>query len=80
MFFCLLGLAWVKGYDFVKSRDASQLPKFYMLLACVRFILISTLVLFYVLLSDDWASMESFAIMVMVMYVLMMTVTLTLKH
>lgn len=80
LYFTLLGVAWVKGYDIVKKRAPEQLPKFYLILATIRFILTSTLVLCFVLLSDDMALSRQFALMVIAMYVVMMVVTLALKH
>lgn len=80
LFFVLLGMAWVKGYDVVKRHDAALLPQFYMVLAAVRMVMVSALVLIYVLLTDDNASIPSFAIMVLLMYATMMIVSLTLKH
>lgn len=80
LYFTLLGVAWVKGYDMVMKLDASRLPMFYFVLATIRFILTATLVLIYVLVSDNMASSRQFVVMVMAMYATMMVVTLTLKH
>lgn len=80
LYFLILGLVWVKGYDVVKKHDASLLPRFYLVLATIRFLLTATLVLCYILLTNDMTSSRQFVIMVMVMYGVMMVVTLTLKH
>ena len=80
LYFTLLGVAWVKGYDMVMKLDASRLPMFYFVLTTIRFILTATLVLIYVLVSDNMASSRQFVVMVMAMYATMMVVTLTLKH
>ena len=53
---------------------------FYFVLTTIRFILTATLVLIYVLVSDNMASSRQFVVMVMAMYATMMVVTLTLKH
>lgn len=80
LYFLILGLVWVKGYDVVKKHDASLLPRFYLVLAMIRFLLTATLVLCYILLTNDMTSSRQFVIMVMAMYGVMMVVTLTLKH
>lgn len=80
LYFIVIGFAWVKGYDVVKKHDASLLPRFYLVLATIRFILTATLVLFYILLTNDMTSSRQFVILVMALYGMMMVVTLTLKH
>lgn len=80
LYFLILGLVWVKGYDVVKKHDASLFPRFYLVLATIRFLLTATLVLCYILLTNDMTSSRQFVIMVMAMYGVMMVVTLTLKH
>ncbi|MGI6224136.1 MAG: hypothetical protein ACOYJG_11065 [Prevotella sp.] len=80
LYFILLGVVWLKGYDIVKKHDISLLPRFYLVLATIRFILTATLVLIYVLVSDNMASSRQFVILVMTLYAAMMVITLTLKH
>ena len=35
-FFTLLGTAYVKGYDIVKSKSPEHLPQFYLIMATIR--------------------------------------------
>ncbi|MBM6992671.1 MAG: hypothetical protein I3J02_05320 [Prevotella sp.] len=81
LFFIVLGLMWILGYDFIKKHSPENLPKFYLLMSVVRFLAVLTLAGGYILLvSNSQAQSESFALMVCVMYVVMMAVTLKIKH
>ena len=80
LFFLLLGTAYVKGYDFVRHRQPEYLPHFYLLMATIRFLLVTTVVALYVLSAGNREDAIRFALMMMVMYAMMMVVTLKLRH
>lgn len=80
LFFTLLGVAYVKGYDYVKGRSPEYLPQFYLAMTAIRFLLVATVVAIYVVLSQNHQDAISFAAMFLGMYVVMMVTTLILKH
>lgn len=80
LFFTLLGMAYMKGYDFVKARSRAHLPQFYLIMAVIRFLLVATIIAIYVGFSSNYTDSVHFAAMFFGMYVVMMVITLTLKH
>lgn len=79
--FVLLGYVWVSGYDIVKAHAPESLPRFWMVLAAVRLVLVTALVaVFALFFSSGTEESKSFALMVLVMYALMMTISLILRH
>ena len=76
----LLGVAYVKGYDAVKSRSPEHLVHFYLIMATVRMLLAGTAVALLVLLADNRADAIRLAISFIIMYVAMMVITLWLRH
>ena len=80
LFFTTLGTAYVKGYDFVRSRKPGSLVTFYLIIATVRMLFTATVVAIYAYFSDDRECTVSFVTMFMGMYVLMMIVTLIMRH
>lgn len=79
--FTLLGMGWMKGYDFVKSKAPEQIVKFYLAYAVFRVLTILLVVGVYVLfISQSMAQSKAFVIMVLVMYATMMALTLAKKH
>lgn len=80
LFFTVLGVAYVKGYDFVKSRSPEHLVHFYLVMATIRLVLVATVVAIYVFLSVSKEDSIHFAAMFIGMYVAMMIITLILKH
>lgn len=80
LFFTLLGVVYVKGYDFVESRSPERLPQFYLILATIRMLLVATIVAIYVILSPNRLNSVHFAVMFLGMYAVMMIITLILKH
>jgi cytochrome c biogenesis factor len=77
----LLGLAYVKGYDVVKRHSPEHLAHFYLIMATVRMLLVGTAVALYVLLiASDREDSLRFALTIIIMYVVMMVVTLKLRH
>jgi hypothetical protein len=81
LFFTLIGLAYVKGYDVVKSHSPEHLVHFYLIMATVRMLLVGTAVALYVLLiASNREDAIRFALIYIIMYVVMMVVTLRLRH
>ena len=80
LFFTLLGVAYVKGYDIVKSRSPEHLVHFYLIMATIRLLLVATMVALCVLFASDRTEATHFAAIILIMYVLTMVVTLTLRH
>lgn len=80
LFFTMMGIAYVKGYDFVRRRSPEHLVHFYLVMATIRMLLVATAVGVYVFLADDREDSIHFAAMFIGMYVVMMIITLILKH
>ncbi|MBO4810999.1 MAG: hypothetical protein J5552_05460 [Prevotella sp.] len=81
LFFTLLGMAYVKGYDVVKKHSPEHLVHFYLIMATVRMLLVGTVVALYVLLiASNREDAIRFALIYIIMYVAMMVVTLKLRH
>ena len=80
LMFLTMGVAYVKGYDMVKSRSPEHLPHFYLAMATIRMLLVLTAVGIYVLLANDRNDTITFALTCLGMYVATMIVTLTLRH
>ena len=76
----LLGLAYVKGYDFVKRRSPENLVHFYLIMATIRMLLVATVVAIYVFMAPNREDAIRFAAIILIMYAMMMVVTLTLRH
>ena len=76
----LLGVAYVKGYDYVKKRSPENLVHFYLIMATVRMLLIGTAVVLYVIFADSREEAVRFALTILIMYAIMMVITLTLRH
>ena len=80
LFFTLLGVAYVKGYDLVKSRSPEHLVHFYLMMATIRMLLVATVVGLYVFFAPTREDAIHFAVIILVMYAITMVVTLTLRH
>ena len=80
LFFTLLGVAYVKGYDVVKSRRPEYLPQYYLLMAAVRMLLVATAIALYIFFKENREETIRFAIIYIIMYMVMMVVTLKLRH
>ena len=80
LFFTLLGMAYVKGYDVVKRRSPENLVQFYLIMATIRMVLVATVVALYVVFSTDRDKAIEFAAMFIIMYAIMMVVTLVMRH
>ncbi len=76
-----LGVVWVVGASVVKRHSPEHLPHFYMIIAVVRILILLTMIGGYIfLLSDSKEESKVFALFTMAMYVLMMVITLKIKH
>jgi len=53
LFFLLLGVAYVKGYDVVKRRSPEHLPHFYLIMATIRMLLVMKVVGLYVFFAPS---------------------------
>jgi hypothetical protein len=81
VFFTMLGLAYIKGYDTVRQHSPEHLVHFYLIMATVRMLLVATAVAVYVLLiASSRENAIRFAIIFIIMYAIMMAVTLKLRH
>lgn len=79
--FTFLGIAWVMGYNMVKRRSPRHLPMFYMGMACFRGLTVLTFAALYIfLVSKSSAESKTFVVILFVLYALMMTITLKIKH
>ena len=80
LFFTLLGVAYVKGYDLVKSRSPERLVHFYLIMATIRMLMVATVTGLYVFFAPDRESAIHNAIILLIMYATTMVVTLSLRH
>lgn len=80
LFFMLLGVAYVKGYDLVKSRSPEHLVHFYLIMATIRMLLVVTVVGLYVFFAPNREDAIHFAAIILIMYAITMVITLTLRH
>ena len=80
LFFTLLGVAYVKGYDLVKSRSPEHLPHFYLIMATIRMLLVATVVGLYVFFTESKEEAIRFSVLILIMYAITMVVTLKLRH
>lgn len=76
----LLGVSYVKLYDVVKARQSEALPRFYLIMMLIRMLLVASLVGIYALLASDRQDVMRFAAVYLAMYVVMMVVTLCMRH
>ena len=80
LFFALLGVAYVKGYDAVKRHSPEHLVHFYLIMATIRMLLVATVVGLYVFFTENRECAIRFAAIILVMYAITMVVTLKLRH
>lgn len=76
----LLGVSYVKLYDVVKTHQPEALPRFYLIMTVIRMILVASLAGIYAFLATDRQEVIRFVAIYMVMYVVMMVVTLSMRH
>ena len=80
LFFTFLGILYVRGYDIVKKHSPEHLPHFYLIMATIRMLLVATVVALYVFFTENREDTIRFAVAYIIMYVVMMVVTLKLRH
>ena len=80
LFFTLLGVAYVKGYDAVRKRSPQHLVHFYLIMATIRMLLVATIVGLYVFFTDNREDAIRFAGMILIMYAITMVASLSLRH
>lgn len=80
LFFALLGVAYVKGYDFVKHHSPDHLVHFYLIMATIRMLLVLTVIGLYVFFTTNRDHAIRFVIIFLIMYVITMVITLKLRH
>ena len=80
LFFTLLGVAYVKGYDLVKKHSPDHLVHFYLIMATIRMLLVATVVGLYVFFTENREDAIHFAIIFIIMYAITMVITLLMRH
>ena len=80
LFFTLLGVAYVKGYDFVNRHAPDHLAHFYLIMATIRMLLVATVVGLYVFFTENREDAIHFAAIFIIMYAITMVVTLLMRH
>lgn len=81
LFFTVVGVAYCIGWDYVKRTMPEHLVHYYLLAAVLRFLLVAIIILAFIKLAEaSRGDNIRFSLMVIAMYVVMMVVTLSLKH
>ena len=80
LFFTLLGVTYVKGYDIVKRHSPDHLVHFYLIMATIRMLLVATVVGLYVFFTENREDAIHFAAVFSIMYAITMVVTLLMRH
>ena len=80
LFFTLLGVAYVKGYDIVKRHSPGHLVHFYLIMATIRMLLVATVVGLYVFFTENREDAIHFAALFLIMYAITMVITLLMRH
>lgn len=81
LLFLCMGFGYCKGWDYVKKTSPDHLVHYYLVMAFVRFAIVAVLVLAYIKLSGEpRAVLIQYSLMTFAMYVLMMIVTMRLRH
>lgn len=80
LFFTLLGVTYVKGYDIVKKHSPDHLVHFYLIMATIRMLLVVTVVGLYVFFTENRKDAIHFAAIFLIMYAITMVITLKLRH
>ena len=80
LFFTLLGVTYVKGYDIVKRHSPDHLVHFYLIMATIRMLLVATVVGLYVFFTENREDAIHFAALFLIMYAITMVITLLMRH
>ena len=80
VFFTMLGTAYVKGFDLVKEKSPQHLPQFYLMATVARLLLSLTVIALFVIMAASKEEGIRIALTCIIMYVVMMVITLVLRH
>jgi len=80
LLFTLLGMVYVKGYDFVQRRSPEHLAHFILVQTVIRLLFVATFALLVILTKENREDTIRFAAIYIIMYATMMVVTLKLRH
>ena len=80
LFFTLLGVTYVKGYDIVKRHSPDHLVHFYLIMATIRMLLVASVVGLYVFFTENREDAIHFAALFLIMYAITMVITLLMRH
>ena len=81
LIFIILGGGWIAGYQYLKDKGPQYLVRFYLIYAIFRILtVLSVAVVSIFFISGSTAESKSFVLMLFTMYVLMMALTLIMKH
>ena len=80
LFFTLLGVAYVKGYDIVKRHSPDHLVHFHLIMATIRMLLVATVVGLYVFFTENREDAIHFAALFLIMYAITMVITFLMRH
>ena len=80
LFFTLLGVTYVKGYDIVKRHSPDHLVHFYLIMATIRMLLVASVVGLYVFFTENREDAIHFAAIFLIMYAITMVITLLMRH
>lgn len=80
LLFIAVGVAHVKGCGYAKKHLRGHLVQFYIALSGVRLLIVATAAAACILTADSRRQALYYAATVMGMYIVMMTVTLIIKH
>ena len=78
--FSLLTVAYVMGARTVRKTSPDNLVKFHFIMVAIRFIFAVTIVGIFTLFADNRQETMHFAALILVLYIVMIAVTLILKH
>lgn len=78
--FAILSLAYIKGMAFVSKHSPDNMVKFHFIMVAVRFMFAVTTVGLYMLFSTNRHETLIFAAFVVALYILMMALTIIIKH
>lgn len=81
LIFIALGSGWIAGYQYLKDKGPQYLVRFYLIYAIFRILTVLSVAVVYIFfISGSTAESKSFVLMLFTMYVLMMALTLIMKH
>jgi hypothetical protein len=78
--FATLAFAYIRGMAFVKQNAPDNMVKFHFIMVAVRFMFAVTAVGLFILFSDNRHDTLVFAAFVVALYLLVMALTIIVKH